>query len=178
KRGKEEWGPVSCFYIKPLTAPSNARPITDFIITDVYSKHGYFTENQYSIKDANTQLDAYKTMLLINGTIDKIKAGKLKCYHTTIPFTRAFDKKELKTLFTDEFSSNKHEKFPVRYKMYNYRFKLVEKWVFDPFALAFKKEALGIILMKRNEVQDLTINADGWLNYTFTPVAYVPFNQK
>jgi len=177
-KGKEELGPIGLFYIKPAEEQKNFKPLIDFIITDVYLKLDPMGMEQSPIQDANTQLDQYKTMLLMNSTINRLKSGKLKAYALTIPFNKAITKKEMKTLFLDEFSANKYEKFPVRFKLYNYRFKMVEKWMFDPISLAFKKEALGMILMKRNEISDLTKNENGYISYTFSPVVYVPFNTK
>jgi len=176
--GKEELGPYGLFYIKPAQEQKNFEVVTDFIITDVYCKQDPMTENQIPIFDANTEIDHYKMVVFMNSTIDKIKAGKLKCFKPSIPFQKPMLLAELKPLFAEEFVPNKNERFPIRYKMFNYRFKLIEKWWFDPIALAFKKEALGMVLMKRNEKNDLSKNKNGDLIYTFKPVAYVPFNPK
>ena len=175
-RGKEDYGARGLFYIKPSSNPQNFKPITDFIITDVYIKQDPMTENQLTIAGANVVIDNYKMVMFMNAALDKIKAGKLKCFVPGVPFTKQLSSSEIKQALQEEFVVGQKERFPVRYKMFSYRFQLIEKWFYDPNTMAFKKEALGIVLMKRNEVKDLTTNADGYLSYTFTPVAYVPFN--
>jgi len=176
KRGKEDWGARSFFYAKAAANPQNFKTIADFVITDVYLKQDPMTENQYTIRDANTELDKYKMVLFMNSIIEKVKTGTIPCYVPTIPFKKQFTKAEIKPFFQDEYVAGQNDRYPIGYKMFTYRFKLVEKWLFDPIALAFKKEALGIILMKRNEVKDLNLNADGNIAYTFTTLAYIPFN--
>ena len=52
---------------------------------------------------------------------------------------------------------------------------MVEKWAFDSKSLAFKKVALGIVLMK---IKKKTLVDTNNFNYEFTPVFYIPFNKK
>ncbi len=177
KKGKEDLGPMEFVAIKPGLDPKSFKLIADMIITDVYVKQDPMTEDEITIREANTEIDFYKMVMFINSTIDKIKAGKLPCFKPTIPAKKQITTVELKTMFTDEYVINKKDKFPVRFKMYNFRFKMIQKWWFDPIALAFKKEAVGMVLMKRNEKKDFSKNKEGSITYTFKPVAYVPFNK-
>ena len=113
--------------------------------------------------------------MLINFIIDKAKLGKIACFNPIIPFNTQLTPAELKSLLTEEVSFNKDDDFQVRNKLYCYSFKMVEKWAFDSKSLAFKKVALGIVLMK---IKKKTIVYSNSFNYTFSPVFYIPFNKK
>jgi len=175
---KEDLGPQGLFSIKPSEIQQNFAPLADLIITDVYAKQTLISYDYFYLEEANTTIDYYKLMLLMNATIEKIKTGKLKCYEPVAPFKKKFSKSKVKEFLKEEFVVKNQEVFPVSYKMFDYRFKLVEKWFFDSNALAFKKEALGMILMKRNESNDLNLNEENYLKYTFTTFAYIPFKRK
>ena len=176
---KEDMGPVSFYEIKPK--PSIEKQtfnfITDFIMTDIYiddedeRNQNERNQNYYN----KTNLDTYKTLILINFIIDKAKLGKIACFNPTIPFNTQLTTAELKSLLTEEVSFNKDDDFQVRNKLYCYSFKMVEKWAFDSKSLAFKKVALGIVLMK---IKKKTIVYSNSFNYTFSPVFYIPFNKK
>ena len=176
---KEDLGPCSFYEIKPK--PSIEKQtfnfITDFIMTDIYiddedeRNQNERNQNYYN----KTNLDTYKTLIIINFIIDKAKLGKIACFNPTIPFNTQLTTAELKSLLTEEVSFNKDDDFQVRNKLYCYSFKMVEKWAFDSKSLAFKKVALGIVLMK---IKKKTIVYSNSFNYTFSPVFYIPFNKK
>jgi hypothetical protein len=176
---KEEFGPCSFYEIKPK--PSIEKQtfnfITDFILTDIYiddedeRNQNERNQNYYN----KTNLDAYKTLILINFIIDKAKLGKIACFNPIIPFNSQLTTAELKSLLTEDISFNKADDFQVRNKLCSYSFKMVEKWAFDSKSLAFKKVALGIVLMK---IKKKTILYSNSFNYTFCPVFYMPFNKK
>ena len=172
---KEDLGPCSFYEIKPK--PSIEKQtfnfITDFIMTDIYIDDGdERNQNNYYNK---TNLDTYKTLMLINFIIDKAKLGKIACFNPIIPFNTQLTPAELKSLLIEEVSFNKDNDFQVRNKLYCYSFKMVEKWAFDSKSLAFKKVALGIVLMK---IKKKTLGRGGIFKYTFSPVFYIPFNKK
>ena len=188
---KEDLGPCSFYEIKPK--PSIEKQtfnfITDFIMTDIYiddedeRNQNERNQNYYN----KTNLDTYKTLILINFIIDKAKLGKIACFKPTIPFNTQLTTAELKSLLTEEVSFNKDDDFQVRNKLYCYSFKMVEKWAFDSKSLAFKKVALGIVLMKMKKKTLVgpvaPVNPDGPVdpynfNYEFIPVFYTPFNKK
>jgi len=176
---KEDLGPCSFYEIKPK--PSIEKQtfnfITDFILTDIYiddedeRNQNERNQNYYN----KTNLDTYKTLILINFIIDKAKLGKIACFNPIIPFNSQLTTAELKSLLTEDISFNKADDFQVRNKLCSYSFKMVEKWAFDSKSLAFKKVALGIVLMK---IKKKTILYSNSFNYTFCPVFYMPFNKK
>jgi len=176
---KEDLGPCSFYEIKPK--PSIEKQtfnfITDFIMTDIYiddedeRNQNERNQNYYN----KTNLDTYKTLILINFIIDKAKLGKIACFNPTIPFNTQLTSAELKSLLIEQVSFNKDDDFQVRNKLYCYSFKMVEKWAFDSKSLAFKKVALGIVLMK---IKKKTVVDTNNFNYEFSPVFYVPFNEK
>ena len=142
-------------------------------MTDIYIDDGdERNQNNYYNK---TNLDTYKTLMLINFIIDKAKLGKIACFNPIIPFNTQLTPAELKSLLTEEVSFNKDDDFQVRNKLYCYSFKMVEKWAFDSKSLAFKKVALGIVLMK---IKKKTVVDPYNFNYEFIPVFYTPFNKK
>ena len=173
-KNKEDLGPQVWFQIspKPTIEKQTFNFITDFIMTDIYiDDEDERNQNYYN----KTNLDTYKTLILINFIIDKAKLGKIACFKPTIPFNTQLTTAELKSLLTEEVSFNKDDDFQVRNKLYCYSFKMVEKWAFDSKSLAFKKVALGIVLMK---IKKKTIVYSNSFNYTFSPVFYIPFNKK
>ena len=173
--GKEVYGPQVWFQIKPKPTieKQTFNFITDFIMTDIYIDDGdERNQNNYYNK---TNLDSYKTLMLINFIIDKAKLGKIACFNPIIPFNTQLTPAELKSLLTEEVSFNKDDDFQVRNKLYCYSFKMVEKWAFDSKSLAFKKVALGIVLMK---IKKKTVVDTNNFNYEFSPVFYIPFNEK
>ncbi len=172
---KEELGEQAWFQIKPKPTieKQTFNFITDFIMTDIYIDDGdERNQNNYYNK---TNLDSYKTLMLINFIIDKAKLGKIACFNPIIPFNTQLTPAELKSLLTEEVSFNKDDDFQVRNKLYCYSFKMVEKWAFDSKSLAFKKVALGIVLMK---IKKKTVVDTNNFNYEFSPVFYIPFNEK
>ena len=172
--GKEDFGPQVWFQIKPKPTieKQTFNFITDFIIRDIYIDYGDLT---YTNPFVNTNLDTYKTLMLINFIIDKAKLGKIACFKPIIPFNTQLTPAELKSLLIEEVSFNKDNDFQVRNKLYCYSFKMVEKWAFDSKSLAFKKVALGIVLMK---IKKKTLVDTYNFNYEFSPVFYIPFNKK
>ena len=170
---------------KPTIEKQTFNFITDFIITDIYID--YYGDAAYLNPFNGTNLDTYKTLMLINFIIDKAKLGKIACFNPIIPFNTQLTTAELKSLLTEELSFNKDDNFQVRNKLYCYSFKMVEKWAFDSKSLAFKKVALGIVLMKMKKKTLVgpvaPVNPDGPVdpynfNYEFIPVFYTPFNKK
>ena len=175
----EQWGPNPLYQItpKPTLEKQTFNFITDFIITDIYidnNDESYFINGDSSHVE-KTNLDPYKTLMLINFIIDKAKLGKIACFNPVIPFNTQLTTAELKSLLTEDVSFNKDDNFQVRNKLYSYSFKMVEKWAFDSKSLAFKKVALGIVLMK---IKKKTLGLQGMFKYTFSPVFYIPFNKK
>ena len=178
-KNKEDLGPQVWFQIKPKPTieKQTFNFITDFIITDIYidnNDESYFINGDSSHVE-KTNLDPYKTLMLINFIIDKAKLGKIACFNPVIPFNTQLTTAELKSLLTEDVSFNKDDNFQVRNKLYSYSFKMVEKWAFDSKSLAFKKVALGIVLMK---IKKKTVVDPYNFNYEFIPVFYTPFNKK
>lgn len=173
--GKEDLGPMSFFTIKPAIEQKKFQTLTDLIITDVFVKNDSTVQPE---GDTDAPLEAYKIVMLVNSVIDKIKTGKVTAFKPVIPFKERLTGLELQTLLADEAHHNKNDRFQLLYKTYCYRFKMVEKWWFDMTAMAFKKEALGIILMKREEKKDFNNNKHIEMPYTYSPVAYIPFNRR
>ena len=174
-KNKEDLGPQVWFQIKPKPTieKQTFNFITDFIMTDIYIDDGdERNQNNYYNK---TNLDSYKTLMLINFIIDKAKLGKIACFKPIIPFNTQLTPAELKSLLIEQVSFNKDNDFQVRNKLYCYSFKMVEKWAFDSKSLAFKKVALGIVLMK---IKKKTVVDTNNFNYEFSPVFYIPFNEK
>ena len=167
---------------KPTLEKQTFNFITDFIITDIYIDDDDESNVMRSVdkfnymrNDEMTNLDTYKTLMLINFIIDKAKLGKIACFNPIIPFNTQLTTAELKSLLTEDVSFNKDDNFQVRNKLYSYSFKMVEKWAFDSKSLAFKKVALGIVLMK---IKKKTVVNPYNINYEFIPVFYTPFNKK
>lgn len=175
---KEDIGPIGFFWIKPLKNADSKKVLKDTVVTDVFLKQIIRTWDYYEVNNSNAKLDDYRVYTLIHSIIEKLKNGELKAYEPDRNFKKKISKSRIKELFAEEFVPNKFENFPVAYKNYAYRFKMIERWYYDEQSLNFKKEALGVILMKKNEPQDYLLNDEYNLSYTFTKVAYIPFKKN